>query len=298
MGRDEFNHVRITNERGNISRFEFGKKPGLEFSSYKDNKIDIKAEVNENFSHNDVNKDKTKSKKEQDRLREELAKSNGSSSSASESTSSSSSSSSSSSAGSASSSSASSASSASASAASASAAGASSVAATVAAVSVTTVTTISTLVGINVFVQAKVRMNNLDITPISLNYDLDLSNTNEDKFIITIENKEHNYYSYQELKEGNNEGTFEELLPESKYALSVLDVTQDNFSIYNEEVVTAKKEAEPEPEPEPDPDPEPDPEPAKQTFEVTLYNDDEFTIQTITEGECVIRPEVDPESNW
>lgn len=290
MKRDEFNNVKITNERHGFSFSEFGFTQKNESTSFKDNKINIRDEINDNPTSNAHNNRKTEQrKKEEDQLREQLTKS---STSSSESASPSSSSGASSSSSTSSVTGGTAASSGAASAASA----ASATAATVASVSVVAVTTISTIVGINVYIRANVKMKTLETTPVSLIYNLDLNDAGDNKYIITVDNKENNYYSYQDLKEGENEGTFEELTPESKYTVSVIDVTEDNFAIYTNVVETLKKEEpEPTPEPEPEPEPTPTPEPVINTYTVTfLLDEEEYDVQTVNEGEKASRPE-DPD---
>ena len=226
MRDEEFNHVNITNEKEGFSNFEFGYTQKEETASFSDNKNNIRDEVNDNPSKNSENnkreeKKRKEEKENEDRLRDQLSKSdssgNGSSSSGSASSSSS------------------------------GAVTGTSAVATVVGASVVAVTTISALVGINLYINAKVKMNQLSVTAVTLDYDLDLTDTNNDEFIITIENKVNNYYSYKDLVEGNNVGEFTDLTPDTVYTLSVVDSSSENFVIDTREVKTSSYEPGPTP---------------------------------------------------
>ena len=239
MRDDEFNFVKINNERDGFSSFEFGHTQEDESFSFGDNKNNIRDEVNDTPTKNSENnkreeKKRREQKENEDRLRDQLSKS--------ESSEGGSSSGSSSSAG------------GTAGGASGAVAGSSGAIGTIVGATVVTVTAVSTLVGINVFIQAKVKMNQLNVTAVTLDYDLDLTDTYEDKFIITLENKENNYYSYKDLAEGNNVGEFVSLTPDTFYTISVLDTSSDNFVIDTREVKTSPNEPGPTP---PGPEPEP-----------------------------------------
>ena len=134
------------------------------------------------------------------------------------------------------------------------------------------VTTLSTLVGINLYIKARCKMNNLDITPISLKYELELEEIGEDKIIISLENPDKEFLATQPLVEGPNEGYFEDLAPSTNYALAVIDVTQENYFLYRENIKT------------------PDP---FVTFTVTFNSDggSEVAAQSVVSGEKAVKPE-------
>ena len=218
MKNDEFNSFKISNEKEGFSNFEFGKAQNVEFSFKNENTTKMKDELNDNRNTNNENFAPKKNKKtnSSDQSKELLKQTNSSSSSSSTTSTTTSS----------------------ATSASTTAASTASSVATIASASVVTVTTVSTIVGINVFFNAKVQMNNLDSTPVSIKYDLDLSETNNDKFIINIENKENNFVESKDLVEGSNVGYFEKLLPSTKYTLSVIDTSYNNYVLYTNEVTT------------------------------------------------------------
>ena len=218
MKNDEFNSFKISNEKEGFSNFEFGKAQNVEFSFKKENTTKIKDELNDNKSSNHENfspkKKNNNSNKSSDQTKEIIKQTNSITTSSSTGTVTSAS----------------------------SATSAVSGVATVASASVITVTTVSTIVGLNVYFNAKIQMNNLDSTPVSIKYDLDLSETNNDKFIINLENKESEFSESKDLVEGNNEGYFDKLLPNTKYTLSVIDTTYNNYVLYTNEVSTLELE--------------------------------------------------------
>lgn len=83
MKNDEFNYVKVTNERDGFSSFEFGHTQEDETFSFADNKNNIRDEVNDNPNSNNENKSpekKEKRRKEEQKRQEESNKSsNGSS---------------------------------------------------------------------------------------------------------------------------------------------------------------------------------------------------------------------------
>ena len=247
---DEYNYVKVTNEGKNPS-FEFGSTPSNESASYSDNRDQIRDEVNDNPASNDENKAPEKEKERKQEEQKELEENKSSENSNSGSS------------GSGSSSSASSAT------AGASASGS---VATIAGVAMVSVTTLSTLVGINLYIKARCKMNNLDITPISLKYELELEEIGEDKIIISLENPDKEFLATQPLVEGPNEGYFEDLAPSTNYALAVIDVTQENYFLYRENIKT------------------PDP---FVTFTVTFNSDggSEVAAQSVVSGEKAVKPE-------
>ena len=230
MRKNEFNDVKINNEKSSSSFSEFGQKQSHEFTSYRENKTDIKCEINEKHIDNpyikkeDVQFQHGKNKHQSPKT---ITSASG-------------------------------------------VAPSGSVAASIVGASVVTVTTISVLVGINAYVRAKVEMNELFLTPDALIYDLDLSDTYDDDFIIKLENKENNYASYQELFEGNNSGEFDSLLPETAYDLSIIDETRDHYPIYHELVTTLPR--------------------GTVTYEIRFYIDDTYTTQIVVENDYLVAP--------
>lgn len=224
---DEFNAVKINNEKDGFSSFEFGSTPNSESFSTGDNRSSPRDELNDATPSNSENKSKENKRRKdenEDQLKEMTSESSDSSSSSDGG-----------SGGSNASSGASSA--ASSSAASSAAASASSVAA-VAGASLVAVVSISTLVGINVFVAAKCNFKYIEPAHYEIAYALNLSETNNDEFLISLNNPILQYNESQELAEGDNEGLFTALEPDTEYTLTVIDVTASNYEIYKETVRT------------------------------------------------------------
>lgn len=242
---DEFNYVKISNDE-DISSFEFGSTPSEESASYRDNHDQIHDEVNDNPHSNDDNsrpqEEKQKDKNDQNNSRRDSDNNGGSSGGKSTS--------SSASAG----------------------ASASATAATVAGVAMVSVTTLSTLIGVNLYIKARCKMNNLDITPISLKYELELEEIEEDEIVISLENPDKQYLATQPLVEGPNEGYFEELTPSTNYTLAVIDVTQENYILYRENVKTLE-------------------EPVTFTVTFDSHGGSEVAAQSVVLGEKAIKPE-------
>lgn len=74
MKNDEFNYVKVTNERDGFSSFEFGHTQEDETFSFSDNKNNIRDEVNDNPTSNNDNKSpekKEKRRKEEQKRKEE-----------------------------------------------------------------------------------------------------------------------------------------------------------------------------------------------------------------------------------
>lgn len=216
MKNDEFNKVKISNEKDGFSSVEFGKIQNVEFTFKNENTNSIKDEVNENKDFNSEqhrhleknnNSNKGAKNNQSDTIKNNLSSSTTSASSTT----------------------------------SSSAASVSSTAGVVASASVVTITTISTIVGINMYMNTKCNMNNLDVTPVSVNYDLELSDTNNDKVIINLENKEQNYLDSKELTEGQNIGSFDNLMPSSNYSLTVIDQTFNDYVVYKQEITTLEQ---------------------------------------------------------
>ena len=212
MKNDEYNVVKVTNERDGFSSFEFGKTQNDEVTSYKDNRNTLRDELNDSPVFNAEHRTSPKRKREdgEDKLRrtsrEEAQSSSSSSTSAS-------------------------------SAPSTIASSVSSVA-TVAGVSVVAVATISTLVGINLYINAKCNFQYLDVTKTELSYVLELSDTNNDQFAVYLKSPLLSYNESRELTEGINEGTFEGLEPDTDYTLTVNDVSSSNYEIYKTTIHT------------------------------------------------------------
>lgn len=244
---DEFNYEKISNEE-EISSFEFGSTPSEESASYRDNRDQIHDEVNDNPHSNDDNslpqEEKQKDKNDQNNSRRDSDNNSNSGSSGGESISSSAS----------------------------AGASASTTAATVAGVAMVSVTTLSTLIGVNLYIKARCKMNNLDITPISLKYELELEEIEEDEIVISLENPDKQYLATQPLVEGPNEGYFEELTPSTNYTLAVIDVTQENYTLYRENVKTLE-------------------EPVTFTVTFDSHGGSEVAAQSVVSGEKAIKPE-------
>ena len=80
MKSDEFNKVRITNEKHGFANYEFGHTQSSEYTFFSDNKINIKNEINDNPASNSHNKQESQRRKsKEDELRDRLTRDNGSS---------------------------------------------------------------------------------------------------------------------------------------------------------------------------------------------------------------------------
>lgn len=197
---DEFNYVKITNEEDGVS-FEYGNTPESESASFSDNHDQLHDEVNDNPTSNNENKSEKK-KKEEQRKQEQKGESSESSSSGGASATS----------------------------------GATATIATVVGATLVVVPTLSTLVGINLFLRATCRMKNMDVAETTLKYELELSDTDNANYIISLENE--TYEQSQELVEGDNEGYFVDLSPNTTYTLSVTDISDKSVELYSEIVKT------------------------------------------------------------
>lgn len=212
MRKDEFNNIEVTNEKEGFA-VEFGKTQSTEYSSYSDNSYPFKDEINDNEHTNGDKRSKASLslESEQSAESEEVASVSSASTSGS---------------------------SASNAASSGAAASTGASIAAVAGASVIAVTTLSTLVGVNVFIRAQCNFEFIEPSPTSISYMCELTDTFDDKIVISLENKLLSYYETQELEEGFNKGFFEELTPDTEYKLSVLDTTYDNYPIYEKTVTT------------------------------------------------------------
>ena len=210
MRGDEFNSYNITNERDGFSDFEFGHTQNNESTFFKDNKTNIRDEVNDNPTSNTSNNpEKEEKRRKEDKSSKKDDSSGGSSGSSS------------------------------------------SVGTTVATVGgalMITVSALSALVGINLFFNGKCQMNTIDTTENTIAYKLDLNDINEDECIIKLENKD--FSDSKDLSEGPNSGEFVNLTSNTEYKISVIDVTYDNYVLYEDKVFT-KEVTPPEPGPEP-----------------------------------------------
>lgn len=198
---DEFNYVKITNEEDGES-LEFGETPVDDSISFKENDDRLRDEINDSQASNNENKSPEEKKKRESKENKSSKdgdnKSSGSSSSSSS-------------------------------------LGMASIA-TVVGSALVIVPTLSTLVGINLFLRATCHMKNMDVNDRSLKYELELKDTDDTDFVITLENA--TYKQSQALKEGDNEGYFVDLNPGTTYDLTVADVSNANIKIYSERITT------------------------------------------------------------
>ena len=169
MIRDEYNNVEIRNEKDGFSKtFEFGKVQKSESTSYNDNKSDVRDELNPTTNRNNENVEYGKNQTNNNDLIDKVMKATEAEAAAT--------------------------SSASTSAATTGAAAATSAASAttsvVAGVTVVAVAGVSALVGISVVSNnnASVKFKYLDVYPESINYVLNLYDTNDDHFSIYLEN--------------------------------------------------------------------------------------------------------------
>ena len=202
MYNDDFNDVKINNEKDGFSSYEFGNVQDSEFTFFNDNKAKSNTELNEkedtSEKSNEESNKKEKKVESQNKIDTNLTSQSSLTSSV---------------------------------ASSASAGG------IVASASAVTVATLSTVVGINVIMSTKCNINNLDVTPVSVDYDLNVADSNNDLVTINLENKENNFLESQDLNEGKNVGSFDGLLPSCEYTLTVIDKKYDQI-LYEEKVTT------------------------------------------------------------
>ena len=240
MKNDEYNKVKITNEDTNPS-FEFGNTQDAEFTSYHDNINKVRDEVNDNPASNYTNK---KAERKQREKQENTSKGNASNSGSSPKG-----------------------------GPETSISSATSTVATVAGASLVSVATISTLVGINVYFNGKCNMNWIEPTPYSIAYQLDLTDINNDECSITLSNAE--YTVTQALNPSINSGEFGDLIPATEYKLSVIDITYNNYLLYEESVFTTHEEPIP-----------------VNTYIVSFISNggSEVDTQTVDENSCASKP--------
>ena len=196
---DEFNYVKITNEEDGIA-LEYGETPKDDSASFKDNDNRLRDEVNDSDASNNENKSPKEQKKRENK--ENKSSENGGNKSSGYSSSS---------------------------------IGMAGIA-TVVGAALVIVPTLSTLVGINMFLRATCRMKNMDVAETSLKYELELKDTDNTNFIISLEND--SYEQSQALVEGDNEGYFVDLQPSTAYTLSVADASNKDIKIYTDIVRT------------------------------------------------------------
>ena len=115
--------------------------------------------------------------------------------------------------------------------------------ATVVGAATVSITTLSALVGINLFFNATCKMNRFEPTTNSIVYELDLADIQDDQCIITLEN--HDYSESQELIEGINTGEFVDLIPSTEYHVSVIDVSYNNYVLFEDDISTKAEEVPP-----------------------------------------------------
>lgn len=199
---DEFNYVKITNEEQGVS-LEYGETPSSESASFKEPDDRLRDEVNDSNTSNSENKSPKEEKKRESKENKSSDNGDGKSSSSSSSSSS---------------------------------FGGMAGVATVVGAALVVVPTLSTLVGINLFLRATCRMKNMDVAATSLRYELELKDTEDTDFVITLENA--TYQQSQALVEGDNEGYFVDLNPGTTYDLTVADVSNANIKIYSERITT------------------------------------------------------------
>ena len=205
MKRDEFNTLRITNE-GKNPNFEFGSTQDNESTSYFDNDDRLRDEINDNPVLNESKKIKEEQKERKDKSSKKEGSNKGSSSGGSS-------------------------------------ASTITTVATVAGASMVVVSTLSTLMGINLFFNAKCKMNQIETTTNSIVYELDLADINNDECIIKLENE--TYSVSNALIEGSNSGEFIDLTSSTEYTVYVIDTTYNNYVLYED--IVATKEETPEP---------------------------------------------------
>ena len=197
MYNDDFNNVKISNEKDGFSSPEFGNIQNTEFTFFNDNKAKSNTELNEKDDTSEKSNDESSSEEsklvQQNKVDSNLISQTTTTTSAATSA-----------------------------ATSASAGG------VIASASAVTVATVSTIVGVNVIMSTKCNVNNLDVTPVSVIYDLDINESNDDLVVINLENKDNNFITTQDLNEGKNTGSFEGLLPSCEYTLTVVDKKYDN----------------------------------------------------------------------
>ena len=148
---------------------------------------------------------------------------------------------------------------------------------TIVGASLVSVVTLSALVGINLFFSGKCNMNMVEPSTNSISYELDLTDINDDKCVIKLEHL--SYSESQELEEGFNSGEFIDLNPSTEYHISVIDLTYNNYILFEDNVSTKEEYI-----------------PPVETYTVTFISNggSEVESQVVNAGEKVTKP-ADPE---
>ncbi len=234
MRKDEFNELKIINE-GENPDFEYGNTQDSESTSYQDNNDRLRDEINDNPTSNGSKRPYENKKKERKDKSEKDGSGKGSSH------------------------------------------GGTSVGTTVVTVagaSMIAVSTLSALVGINIFFNAKFKMDRIEPTPTSISYELELTDIKNDECIIKLENKD--YSDSKTLIEGPNNGEFTGLTPLTEYSITVIDLTYNNYVLYSDNITTTEEEI----------------IPPLTTYTVTFVTNGgtEIPSQTVNEGDKVSKP--------
>lgn len=215
MRNDEFNSVNVTNEKENFSSFEFGKVQDTEFTFFSDNKNNpSRDELNAATNKNNENVKKGTTQTNNNDLVEKVMNASEGAAEAAAST------------GGA------------AAAASGAAATGGVTAAGVVGAAVVAVATIGGGVGIKVIStnNASVQFQNIYIGETFMSYALELKDANNDKFKIYVESP--SYLAFNILEEGANEGSFEQLTPNSTYRIYVQEDNENKKIIYDSSFTT------------------------------------------------------------
>ena len=207
MAKDEYNSLTVNNEQDGFASFEFSKIQNIETSSFSDNKLEIKDEINENVAFNNENVDeeekeeRTKEKVKEKYLRDSLSGGSETASSAS-----------------------SASATTSAAAASSAAATASSVAATVGAVVVAVPSIITAVAATVLSTKILLDRTRFNATQTEISYEIALEVDAEDDriFDVRLSNRLLQYNDSKSIIEGDNSGTFTNLTPDTEYEVTVI----------------------------------------------------------------------------
>ena len=221
--------------------FEYGNTQGEESTSYLDNDDRLKDEINDNPVDNGTKRPKKEKKKRRQRSSKKETNQSPEGSISS----------------------------------------ATATVATVVGAALISVTTLSALVGINLFFNAKCKMNKVEPTINSIVYELDLTDIKDDQCIITLENQD--YSESQELIEGINTGEFIDLVSSTEYHISVIDISYNNYVLFEDDVITKDEDV-----------------PAINTYTVTFVTDggSEIPSQVVNHGDTVVKPDDPTKENY
>ena len=221
--------------------FEYGNTQGEESTSYLDNDDRLKDEINDNPVNNETKRPKKEKKKRKQRSSKKETNQSPEGSISS----------------------------------------ATATVATVAGAALISVTTLSALVGINLFFNAKCKMNKVEPTINSIAYELDLTDIKDDQCIITLENQD--YSESQDLIEGINTGEFIDLVSSTEYHISVIDISYNNYVLFEDDVITKDEYI-----------------PAINTYTVTFVTDggSEIPSQVVNHGDTVVKPDDPTKDNY